>query len=314
MREMRMSDPTRRSVAAMLLVVAAALILFGTLSPLAVQWATGEKISVGPPWFEVAFTLPMLPLVFLLGAGMHAAWRYQPAAGLARLLKWPALVAVVAGLAVPALVYGRVGALVAAGSIGAFWIIATSLLQPLRSWRRAPGTPGMSRAVAGMSIAHLGVGLFVLGVTVVSAFGVEKDLKLAPGESVEVAGYTFHMRGLQNVTGPNYRALEAEVEIRKDGEYVATVRPQERTYLVQQNPMTEAGIDPGWNRDLFIALGQPLGDGAWSVRVQYKPLIRFIWFGAVVMGFGGVVAASDRRYRLNAAVRERKPVAVEEPA
>jgi cytochrome c-type biogenesis protein CcmF len=297
-----------------LLVVAAALILLGTLSPLAVQWATGEKISVGPPWFEVAFALPMLPLLFLLGAGMHAAWRHQAAAPLGRLLKWPALIALVAGIAVPALVYGRAGTLVVVGSVAAFWIMAVSLIQPLRSWRRAPGTPAMSRSVAGMSVAHFGVGLFALGVTVVNAFGVEKDMKLAPGESVEVAGYTFEMRELREVPGPNYRALEAEIEIRRNGEYVATVRPQERTYLVQQNPMTEAGIDPGWNRDLFVALGDPLGGGAWSVRLQYKPLIRFIWFGAVIMAFGGIVAASDRRYRVDVAVRERQPVVAEEPA
>ena len=297
-----------------LLVIAAALVLLGTLAPLGVEWVTGEKISVGPPWFDVAFSLPMIPLMFLLGAGMHAAWRYQPAPGLGRLLKWPALVALVAGIAVPALFYGWAGSLVAVGGIAAFWIMAVSLLQPLRSWRRAPGTPGMSRAVAGMSIAHFGVGMFVLGVTVVSAFSVEQDLKLAPGESVEAAGYTFHLRGFQNVTGPNYRALEAEVEIRRDGRHVATVRPQERTYLVQQNPMTEAGIDPGWNRDLFIALGQPLGGDTWSVRVQYRPLIRFIWFGAVVMAIGGIVAASDRRYRLTAPARERQPVAAEKPA
>jgi cytochrome c-type biogenesis protein CcmF len=297
-----------------LLVIAAALVLFGTLSPLAVQWTTGEKISVGPPWFDVAFALPMIPLVFLLGAGMHAAWRHQPAAGLGRLLKWPALVALVAGIAVPLFVYGRATGLVVVGSVAAFWILAASLVQPLRSWRRAPGTPGISRSVAGMSIAHFGVGMFVLGVTVVSAFGVEEDLRVAPGDSVEVGGYTFELRGLENVEGPNYRALEAEVLIRKDGEFVGTVRPQERTYLVQQNPMTEAGIEPGWNRDLFVALGQPLGDGAWSVRVQYKPLIRFIWFGAVVMAFGGIVAASDRRYRVNVAARERQPVAAEEPA
>src|SRR5690606_41061304 len=123
-------------------------------------------------------------------------------------------------------------------------------------------------------------------------------LKLAPGESVEAAGYTFHLRGFQNVTGPNYRALEAEVEIRRDGRHVATVRPQERTYLVQQNPMTEAGIDPGWNRDLFIALGQPLGGVTWSVREQYRALIRSIWCGAVVTAFGVLFVDSLRRSRL----------------
>jgi cytochrome c-type biogenesis protein CcmF len=164
----------------------------------------------------------------------------------------------------------------------------------------------MTRAVAGLSIAHLGVGMFVLGVTVTSAFSVETDMRMAPGERVSVAGYDFTLRGLQNVEGPNFRALECEVEVRKAGEVVATLRPQKRTYLVQQSPMTEAGIAAGWNRDLFVALGDPLGNGAWSVRIQYKPLIRFIWLGAFVMALGGLVAASDRRYRLYATARERR--------
>ncbi|HET6628732.1 MAG TPA: heme lyase CcmF/NrfE family subunit [Woeseiaceae bacterium] len=297
-----------------LLVVAAALILMGTLAPLAVEATGGGKISVGPSWYEFAFAIPMLPLLFLIGIGMHTAWRHQPQRGLWRQVKWPAAIALVAGVAVPVLVYGGSGLLVIVGSIAAFWIISASLVYPIRSWRRAPGTPGITRAAAGMAIAHFGVGLFVLGVTVVSAFGVEDDLRLAPGEPVEVAGYRFEMQGLANVEGPNYRAVEAEVEIRKGGEYVATVRPQERTYLVQQNPMTEAGIDAGWNRDLFVALGQPLGDGTWSVRLQYKPLIRFIWFGAVIMAIGGAVAASDRRYRLYAEARQGQAAAAEEPA
>jgi cytochrome c-type biogenesis protein CcmF len=297
-----------------LLVIAAALILLGTLAPLAVQAMTGGKISVGPPWFEIAFAIPMLPLIFLVGVGMHTAWRQQPWSGLRQQLRIPAALALAAGVLVPVLIYGGAGLMVVVGSVAAFWIIVSSLVHPLRSWRRAAGTPGMTRAVAGMSSAHFGVGMFVLGVTYVSAFGVEDDLRLVPGEPVDLAGYTFELQGLTNVDGPNFRALEGEVEIRRDGEYVGTVRPQERTYLVQQNPMTEAGIDAGWNRDLFVALGQPLGNDVWSVRLQYKPLIRFIWLGALVMAIGGVVAASDRRYRVNAAVREKRAAVAEEPA
>jgi cytochrome c-type biogenesis protein CcmF len=288
-----------------LLVIAAALILLGTLAPLVVEALNGGKISVGPPWFEIAFAIPMLPLVFLIGVGMHTAWRHQAAGSLFGQLKIPAVIAIVVGLAIPALVYGRAGLLVTVGCVAAIWIIVASLIHPLRSWRRAPGTAGMSRAVAGMSIAHFGVGLFVLGVTVTSAFSVEADMRMAPGERVSVAGYDFTLRGLQNVQGPNFRALEGEVEVRRSGEVVTTLRPQKRTYLVQQNPMTEAGIVAGWNRDLFVALGDPLGNDAWSVRIQYKPLIRFIWLGAFIMALGGMVAASDRRYRLYATARER---------
>ena len=280
-----------------LLVIAATLILFGTLAPLIADVMKAGKISVGAPWFEIAFAIPMLPLLLLIGVGMHTAWRSQDWPVLAAQLKMPALFAIIAGLALPALVYGRFGGLVTVGAIAAFWIMAVALIQPLRSLRRPPGTPAITRAALGMSIAHLGVGFFVLGVSIVQAFNVEEDLRMTPGQSVEVAGFTFELRELRNLQGPNFQALEGEVEIRKNGKYIGELRPQKRTYLVQQSPMTEAGILASLNRDLFVALGDPLGDGAWSVRVQYKPMIRLIWLGALIMALGGLLAASDRRYQ-----------------
>jgi cytochrome c-type biogenesis protein CcmF len=245
---------------------------------------------------------------------MHSAWRTQPAAGLLRVLKWPAVIAIVAGIAIPAFLYGRSGVLVTVGTIAALWIVASAMIHPLRSWRRAPGAAGMTRGVFGMTVAHMGLGVFVLGVTIVSAFSVEADMRMAPGEKVEVAGYEFELRDLRNVQGPNYRALEGEVEVRRNGKFTAMLRPQKRTYLVQQSPMTEAGIDTGWNRDLFVALGDPLGNDAWSVRLQYRPMINFIWLGAFVMALGGAIAASDRRYRVNVAIRERRRAVAEKPA
>jgi cytochrome c-type biogenesis protein CcmF len=297
-----------------LLVIAATLILAGTLAPLVVEVFEAGKISVGPPWFSIAFAIPMVPLILLVGVGMHTAWRHQPWAALATQLRIPAIIALVIGGLLPVLVYGRFGVLVTVGSIAAFWIIGVALLQPLRSLRRAPGTPGITRSVLGMSVAHLGLGLFVLGVTIVSAFTVEEDRRLVPGESIEVAGFHFELRSLRPVNGPNYRALEGEMDIHRNGEFVAQLRPQKRTYLVQQSPMTEAGIDAGLTRDLFVALGDPLGGDAWSVRIQYKPMIRFIWLGALVMALGGAIAASDRRYRLRARVEERDAAPEGEPA
>jgi cytochrome c-type biogenesis protein CcmF len=263
------------------------------------------KISIGPPWFEFAFAIPMLPLVFLIGVGMHTAWRSQAFNSLLGQLKIPAIVAIAAGIALPTVFYGRAGLMLIIGSIAGFWILAVSLIQPIRSWRRPAGTPGMTRSALGMSIAHFGVGMFTLGVTIVSGFTVETDQSIRVGETIEVAGYQFKLTDLQNVQGPNYQALEGEIEIRRNGEFVSELRPQKRTYLVQQSPMTEAGIDAGWNRDLFVALGDPLGNEAWSVRLQYKPLIRFIWLGAFIMALGGLVAASDRRYRLTATAPEK---------
>ena len=280
-----------------LLVVAATLVLLGTLAPLIVEMLNGGKISIGPPWFQLAFLVPMLPLIFLLGLGMHTAWRTQELGPWQRLFRVPAIIAIIVGLIIPLFIYGRVGLLVAVGCIAAVWIVASSLIQPLRSWRRAEGSAGISRSALGMCIAHFGVGFFVLGVTIVSAFGEESDRAMRAGDTIDVAGFQFEMREIRDVQGPNYSAVEGVVEIRRDGEYIGTVRPQKRQYLVQQSWMTEAGIHPTWNKDLFVALGDRIGGGAWSVRIQYKPMIRFIWVGAFIMALGGLVSVSDRRYR-----------------
>jgi len=280
-----------------LLVVAAAVVFYGTLMPLLYDVLSLGKISIGPPWFEFAMLLPMLPLIFLVGVGMHTAWRMQPLDRIQKRLRKPAVIALAIGLLIPAVIYGRFGILVTIGTIAAVWIMLSSLIEPVRSWRRSAGAAPMTRAMLGMSVAHFGVGLFVLGVTLVSAFTVESDLALKPGGTVEVAGFSFELRELRNVEGPNYQAIEGRVEVRKDGEFVGEVRPQKRQYIVQQNWMTEAGILARWNRDLFVALGDQLGNDTWSVRIQYKPMIRFIWLGALIMALGGLIAVSDRRYR-----------------
>lgn len=297
-----------------LLVVAAALVLIGTLAPLVVEMMTGGKISIGPPWFNIAFLVPTLPLIVLLGMGMHTAWRTQKTASWWRLLRIPAIVSLVLGVIIPLFIYGRVSVLLVVGCSAAAWIIISSLIQPVRSLLREKGTAGIPRSALGMSVAHLGMGLFVIGVTVVSAFGIESDQALQPGESIEVGGFEFHMVGLSNVRGPNFSAIEAEIEIRRDGEFVDTIRPQKRQYLVQKSWMTEAGIRAGLDKDLFVALGDQLGQNAWSVRVQYKPLIRFIWLGALVMALGGLIAISDRRYRRSGREAEARTSAAEAAA
>jgi len=283
-----------------LLVVATTLVLMGTLAPLIVEMLNGGKISVGPPWFEVAFMVPMIPLVLLLGVGMHTAWRKQSTGPWIRLLRIPAIVAVLIGIVLPLFFYGRVSLLLIVGCAAAAWIVISSLIQPVRSWRRKKGSSAITRSALGMSVAHLGMGLFVIGVTIVSAFGIESDRAMRQGETLDVGGFEFELREIREVQGPNYAAIEAVVEIRRDSEFVATVRPQKRQYLVQKNWMTEAGIHPSWNKDLFVALGDQLGDGAWSVRIQYKPMIRFIWLGAFIMALGGLVSVTDRRYRKSA--------------
>ena len=284
-----------------LLAIAATLVFIGTLAPLVFEVFDLGKISIGPPWFNIAFMIPMLPLVFLIGIGMHTAWRHQPGNLLKGRLLVPAIASVVLGILIPGLLYGRFGLMISVGVTAALWVMITSMIEPVRSLRRAKGATRISPAVLGQAVAHLGVGIFIIGVSVVSAFNVESDMAMRPGETLEVAGHTFELRELRNVEGPNYAAIEGLIEIRRDGDFIAEVRPQKRQYLVQTNWMTEAGIHVNWNKDLFIALGDQLGNNTWSVRIQYKPMIRFIWLGALVMALGGLIAVSDRRYRSGAA-------------
>ena len=283
-----------------LLVVAATLVFLGTMAPLIADVAGAGKISVGAPWFVIAFSVPMIPLIYLIGLGMHMAWRTQNAAPIIKLMRLPLIFALLLGVVVPLLFYGRVGLLLVVGTIGAFWIMASSVIQPLRSWRRERGATGITRSALGMSVAHFGVGVFTLGVTVVSAFSIETDNLLRPGGTLSAGHYEFAMRELSDVRGPNYIAKEGVVDVRHDGEFVTQLRPQKRQYQVQKNWMTEAGIQAGWNRDLIISLGEEVGSDVWSVRVQYRPLVRFIWLGALIMAFGGLLAVSDRRYRSTA--------------
>jgi cytochrome c-type biogenesis protein CcmF len=148
-----------------------------------------------------------------------------------------------------------------------------------------------------MTVAHIGVGLFAIGVTVVQSYRIERDIALAPGESTEMQGYTFRFDSTEHVTGPNWDAEQAHFTVTRDGELIAKLNPQKRVYRVRTMPMTEAGIEVDWNRDLFVAMGEDLGAGKWSMRLQYKPMVRFIWFGALVMAIGGFIAITDRRYR-----------------
>ena len=281
-----------------LLMAATAVVLFGTLYPLFSDALGLGKPSVGPPYFNIAFLIPMLPLAVFVGAGMHCSWQQMPARSLVRRLKVPAGIALVLGAALPWVLFGRAGVLTMTGTIVGVWVVASSLLDPLRRALK-PGSAAMplTRGQWGMTLAHLGVGLFILGVTVTSSYSIETDAAAVPGDRREVGGYEFIFRDVREVRGPNYEAVEGEFEVRRDGRLVTVLRPQKRVYRVQQSPMTETAIEAGWRRDLLVALGDPLGEGAWSLRVQFKPLIRFIWLGALVMAFGGLVALSDPRYR-----------------
>ncbi len=298
-----------------LLVVAVAAVLFGTMYPLFLDALGAGKISVGPPYFNTVFLIPALPLALFMGAGMHATWQTMSGETLARKLVVPAGVAVLLGVLLPWLVFGTASALTMVGVAVGLWVIAAAMFEPLkRMFSSSRSGTWLSRSQWGMTLAHLGVGVFILGATVTSSYNIETDRSARPGDRWEVAGYEFVFRGLREFDGVNYRVDEGEFEVRRNGRLVTVMTPQKRYYRVQQSPMTEAAIDAGWTRDLFVALGEPLGDGAWSVRTQVKPLLRFIWLGALIMAFGGLLAATDPRYRRQKAAREARagePAAVE---
>jgi len=284
-----------------LLMVATGLILIGTLYPLFLETLDLGKISVGPPYFNKVFIVPMLPLLAFLAIGMHAGWKKARLQPLKRPLTLIALIAVASALVVPALAWGSFHWLTVVGVAAAALVILSALYEPFDRLRHRQRIPA---SVLGMCLAHLGVGLFTLGVTVTQSYRIEKDIALSPGERFELRDYTFEFVSTRPVQGPNYQAIEAEVRVLRGARLVTVLHPQKRVYRVQQSPMTEAGIEAGWNRDLFVAMGEDLGDGAWSLRLQYKPMVRFIWLGALVMALGGLVAVTDRRYRLQRAAAD----------
>jgi len=278
-----------------LLAVAAVSVMLGTLYPLVLDALGVGKISVGPPYFEAVFVPLMAPALFLMGVGPLARWKRTSLPELAVLLRWALGVSLALGLALP-FAFGRWSALVGCGLALAAWVASTAFL----AWRKRPTR---SRAHLGMVVAHLGVAVFVVGVTLVKGYEAERDLKMKPGDSVELAGYAFLLEDVSAADGPNYRAARARIAVSREGKPVTVLYPERRVYTVQDMPMTEAAIDPGLTRDLYVSLGDPLEGAYWLVKVQHKPFIDWIWTGCLIMALGGLLAASDRRYRV--AARER---------
>jgi cytochrome c-type biogenesis protein CcmF len=291
-----------------ILVSVAGLVLWGTLSPLVYEVLGIGKISVGPPVFAVMFLVPVLPLMVFLAIGMHSAWRRGKLTVTANPLWWLLGVAAMLAVAIQGLVFREFHPVGLLGFTFGFWIIFSSLLEPLRRWRQKQN---VTAAVLGMCIAHFGVGMFAIGASGVESYKIEKDVALAPGGSFVIAGYNFRFVDAKDVRGPNYDAVEALVEVTRDGKPVATLKPQKRHFWVQQTDNSQAAISVNWARDLFVAMGNPLGENAWSMRIQYKPLVRYIWLGALVMAIGGFTAATDRRYRVK--VPAVSPAAVSAP-
>jgi cytochrome c-type biogenesis protein CcmF len=291
-----------------LLLVAGASVLLGTLYPLVIDALALGKISVGPPYFNAVFVPIMGGLALLLGIGQLSRWKQHPPGELLRrLVPLFGVCVAIALIAALALVDGE-KLQTGIGLLLACWVLGTTVLNirdRLTHKRDLAGvTRALPRAFVGMTLAHLGFAASVLGVTFTSLHGLERDMRLATGESVELGGYRFQLEELRDSEGPNYQAIEAKVLVYRGDERITELYPEKRAYRTPGPPMTEAGIDAGLFRDLYVALGEPLGDNAWSVRVQVKPWVRWIWMGGLMMVIGGVLAASDRRYR---AARLREP-------
>jgi cytochrome c-type biogenesis protein CcmF len=283
-----------------LLVVSAATILLGTLYPLVIDALGMGKLSVGPPYFNAVFIPITAPLALLLGLGAMLLWKKDNLTRLIEPLGAGFVIALVLGLTWPLLMQTYSVAAALGGTLG-LWTIMSALSgiwARTRSGNRLRSMNRIPRSVFGMTMAHLGIGVFVIGVTFTSIYSIEKDLRMTPGETYQISNYVFRFDGVEKSNGPNYTADRGKITVLEQQQIVASLSPEKRVYLVQQMPMTEASIDAGVTRDLYVALGEPLEDGkSWAVRLYYKPYIRWIWFGGLIMVIGGLLSATDKRYR-----------------
>ena len=275
------------------LVVSAASILLGTLYPLLIDALHLGKISVGPPYFNSVFVPIMVPLLVLMGIGPWAHWKNTDLTTVIKRLWLAALVAVVAAISIPA-VMGEFTWLSSLGFLLAFWVIAYGVMQIIRQAKAGKPT----RSFMGMQVAHLGIAVFVIGITMVGAYQEEKDVRMLPEETVSVGGYQIQLKSVDAAPGPNYKAMRGTFLLLRDGKLEATMHPEKRSYFSSTMPMTEAAINVGLTRDIYVSLGEELEDKAWAVRVYYKPFVDWIWGGCLLMAIGGILAISDKRYRM----------------
>lgn len=288
------------------LTVAAASVLLGTLYPVVLDVLDWGKISIGPPYFEAVFVPLMTPAIFLMGVGPVARWKQAKVPELGRRLRIAFGVSVATAVLLPLAMPGpaRLGSpLVSLGLWLAAWSIASAAAH---AWQRLTDGDGhwlrrlgrQPRAWYGMLLAHAGIGVFIAGATLANGYEVKQELRLDLGAVQEAGGYRFTFAALAPAAGPNYSAQRAEFRItRADGRPVTTLYPEKRHYTVQDMPLSQAAIDSGFTRDLFVALGEPAGGTAWTVRIQVKPFMAWIWSGCLLMALGGLLAAGDRRYR-----------------
>lgn len=285
-----------------LLVVALGSVLLGTLYPLFLDALGLGKLSVGPPYFDTVFVPLITPAIFLMGVGPLAQWKQADLPTLATRLRWAFIVSLVTALLLP-LILGKWTPMISLGLVLALWIVTATVINVRERLARLQGNTWLDRLATlprsywGMQLAHCGVAVFIVGVTMVKGYEVEKDVRMNVGDLATVGGYTFRFDGVEELKGPNYVAARGTFHVNRTGREVTRMYPEKRFYTVQSQAMTEAAIDTGLLRDLYVSLGEPLEGGAWSVRLYHKPFVDWIWGGCGIMALGGLLAISDRRYR-----------------
>ncbi|MES2356689.1 MAG: heme lyase CcmF/NrfE family subunit [Pseudomonadota bacterium] len=292
-----------------LLFVVAGTVFLGTLYPLFLDALDLGKISVGPPYFDTVFVPLMIPVLLLMAIGPFVSWKNASIEAVLYRLRWIAMGTLL--FSIIALLTQQTSAMVVLGLTLSIWIVfatTSHVVQRLRQasagdslWKRISNQP---RSYWGMIFAHAGIGIFVVGVTLVKGMETSSDVSMRVGDSASAGAYNFTFTELKKVEGPNYIAARGTFEVTQDDEQIATMHPEKRFYTVQKMPMTEAAIDRGFTGDLYVSLSEATKDGAWVVRVQHKPFVNWIWAGCLIIALGGFLAASDRRYRIGLRKRE----------
>ncbi|MEM0911126.1 MAG: heme lyase CcmF/NrfE family subunit [Pseudomonadota bacterium] len=297
-----------------LLCAATVVVLLGTLFPLIHKEIGLGSISVGAPFFNQMFTLLVVPFVFFIGVGPLSRWKRQHASELRNQMALAFCLALGAGLVVN-YSYDEPSTLALLGLVMSFWILITTVMEirqrtacPNKNETFVQSISKLTRSHWGMVLGHVGFSVCLIGITLVSNYELEKDVRVEPGDVVTIADYEILYTGVETIQGPNYIADRGVFDVFKKGKLVNHLEPEKRFYIVQQMPMTEAGIHTTLTRDLFVAMGEPLDDGAWAVRLYYKPFVVWIWGGSFIMCFGGILSISDKRYRINKVARVKSIV------
>ncbi|WP_428354494.1 heme lyase CcmF/NrfE family subunit [Methyloprofundus sp.] len=290
------------------LTVMAVTVLLGTLYPLLIDALGQGKISVGPPYFNAVFVPIMCTMSLAMGVSVAVRWRETSLKAVLNKLWLPAVISIVCGLVFPFIYGNGFNARVFLGISVGLWVISCIVTEFIGKFRQTQSITSRLKQLPlsyyGMMVAHIGVAVTAIGITLVTAYSEERDMRMQKGDSVEIADYEFTFQGTHVVKGPNYMADQATIEVVEGGDYVVTLRPEKRRYNVKNAMMTEADIDASLFRDLYVALGEPLDDGAWAVRMHYKPYVRWLWLGGILMALGGLLTVADKRYRQRNAKQE----------